>query len=351
MAKAASLSAFQFYSAGQADTSAGFCVLFGNDSFLHALAVERLRALLLEDDEGDIRRFEGREAPLRDVVTELATLSMFGSRRVVMVEDADSFVSDNREKLEELLASPPRSGFLILSVRTWTRTTRLAALAEKRGALVVDCNAPKPKELVGQLPGWAKTRYQLALQKAATELLVELLGPNPGVLDQELAKLANVVEQGKPITVRVVQENVSAWQAKAVWDILDAALDGKPDEALEQLDRLINSGESPVGILGMIAPSLRRYATAAHILLNSPGRQPPIPQALERAGVPKFKLRDSAGRLKRLGRNRAGQLWRWVNQADLAMKGGLPSDPRLSLERLICLIGAPQAAQVEIDLL
>ncbi|RMF87086.1 MAG: DNA polymerase III subunit delta [Planctomycetota bacterium] len=348
----AKLSAFEFVGRKRLSPKGGFCVLEGTEPFLRSLALERLRKLFADDeDDCDIRRFDGKSAELRDVIGEVATRSMFGDTRVVMIDDANAFLKNFRDKLETFLETPPSSGFLILSVQSWPKNTRLAKLAEKHGAWVIDCTPPKPQSLIDTLTKWSEARYGVALKHDAAELLVDLLGPNPGVLDQELAKLANVVSPGKPITVTIVEENVSAWHAKAVWDMLDAALDGKPQDALVMLDRLINSGENPVGIFGMIAPTLRRYATAAHILLHPRGRPVPIPAALEQAGFRKFTLRSAEARLKRLGRYRTAQLVRWLNEADLAMKGARPSDPRWILERLLWLIGSPDAVRVEARLL
>ncbi|GAB6165387.1 hypothetical protein JCM19992_13870 [Thermostilla marina] len=348
----AKLSAFEFAGRKRLSPKGGFCVLEGTEPFLRALALERLRKLFGDrDDECDIRRFDGKSTELRDVVGEVATRSMFGGTRVALIDDADAFLKKFRDKLETFLESPPATGFLILSVQSWPKNTRLAKLADKEGAWVIDCTPPKPQTLVEILTKWAEARYGLALQREAAELLIDLVGPNPGVLDQEVAKLANVVSPGRPITVAIVEENVSAWHAKAVWDMLDAALDGRPHEALVMLDRLINAGENPVGIFGMIAPTLRRYATAAHILLHPRGRPIPIPAALEQAGFRKFTLRNAEARLKRLGRYRTAQLVRWLNEADLAMKGARPSDPRWMLERLLWLIGAPDAVRVEARLL
>ena len=43
--------------------------------------------------------------------------------------------------------------------------------------------------------------------------------------------------------------------------------------------------------------------------------------ALERAGMPPFKLSDAERQLKQIGRPRARQLYRWLLAADLELKG------------------------------
>ncbi len=69
--------------------------------------------------------------------------------------------------------------------------------------------------------------------------------------------------------------------------MLEAALDGKVDEAMTQLDRLLAAGEQPAGLLPQISASLRRLATATRLVVRSEaaGRRITFRDALDRAGV------------------------------------------------------------------
>ena len=67
--------------------------------------------------------------------------------------------------------------------------------------------------------------------------------------------------------------------------------------------------------------------------------------ALEQAGVNPFLLNKVEAQLRKLGRARASQLYRWLLEADLALKGtsSSPARSRLVLEQLIVRISAPTA--------
>ena len=67
--------------------------------------------------------------------------------------------------------------------------------------------------------------------------------------------------------------------------------------------------------------------------------------ALEQAGVKPFVLGKVEPQLRKLGRARAGRLYRWLLEADLALKGASssPGRSRLVLEELIVRLAAPQA--------
>jgi DNA polymerase III subunit delta len=322
------------------------CAAFGDEDFLRRQAILALRAAVL-GDEGDLslRTFDGREATLSDVQKELSTVAMFGGQRLAVIEDADAFVTEYRAELEDYVAKPSRSGVLVLELNTFASTTRLYKAIAASG-LLIDCKTPELARLAKWLADWTQQRHQAQLSPTAAETLVELVGPELGLLDQELAKLALLAGVGQKITPEMVSRSVGSWRAKTTWDMLDAALDGKVREAMAQLDRLLASGEQPVGLLAQISASLRRLAAATRLILQDEAarRRSNIRDALQRAGVKPFVLQKVERQLRLLGRNRGQELYGWLLQADLDLKGESAMPPRLILERLIVQLASPQEA-------
>ncbi|GAB4133789.1 DNA polymerase III subunit delta [Thermopirellula anaerolimosa] len=327
-------------------------VFFGDDEYLKRLCLEKIRSATLGEEDADLsyRAFEGGQTGFAEVEMELSTLSMFADGpRMVVVTEADKFVSQFRSQLERLAESPPASGVLVLLVDQFPANTRFYNAAAKSGILV-DCGVSKrkPAEIAAWLTDWATAVHGLRLQKAAADMLVELVGANPGALDQELQKLSQT-GTAKSVTPQMVSRITGTWRTKAVWDILNAALDGRTADALQELSLLFQAGETPLGVLGMMSSTLRRYATAAHQVARAqPGRpRPSLQQALKEAGVPPFALKNEEARLRRLGRKRAEQLPDWLCELDLAMKGGAATDPRVLLERFVCLLGQTELADFQ----
>jgi DNA polymerase-3 subunit delta len=172
--------------------------------------------------------------------------------------------------------------------------------------------------------------------------MLEILGPELGLLAGELEKLA-LLADGK-ITVPLVREMAGGWRAKTAWDMLDAAYAGNASEALLQLQRLIQAGEHPVAILAQISSSLRRLAAASRVYLDAEqrGQRTSLRSCLEQAGVAPYFLGKSEQQLKRLGRQRAANLYGWLLDADLQLKGesSAADRARLVLEQLLVRIAA-----------
>lgn len=346
------VSALDYLSKPDSHPAVGVSAIFGDDAFLKREVLGALRRQILggEDADCSLATFTGKEAQLREVLDALATVSLFGDgRRMVIVEEADPFVTAYRDKLEDYVTRPQaptaagRGAVLVLDVKTWPGNTRLAKAVANNG-LAIECKAPAERQLKAWLTQRAKAEHQVRLDSAAADALLELVPPELGILAQEVTKLALLAGENRVIDVKLVRENVGGWRARTTWDMIDAAADGRAADALTQLGRLIAAGEKPHGLLPQMASSLRRFATAIELIELADGQRQRLPlrSALSQSGVLPFKLNDAERQLRQIGRNRAKQLTHWLLAADLAMKGHNSADDRarIELERLIVRLGA-----------
>ncbi len=337
------LHAVEYLAAPEKHASRPVCVVFGDESFLKRHAMDCLRQAVL-GSEGDLSYtvFDGRNADLRDVLDELSTVAMFGGTRMALVDDADDFVSRYRSELEDYVARPRPTGVLALCVGVWPSTTRLYKAVAASG-LPIECTAPTGVALCRWLSSWAKQTHNVQLPGPAAEMLAEMIGPELGLLDQELAKLALAAGAGAKVTPDMVSQFVGSWRAKTTWQMLDAALAGNVREAIVEFDRLLLAGEAPVALLAQISASLRRLAAATRLIrtAESSGRRIALRDALLQAGIKPFVAAKAEGQLRRLGRERGSQLYDWLLEADLALKGASELSPRMVLERLILRLAGP----------
>lgn len=331
--------------------------LYGGEAFLKRLALLRIRESLGVEELLE-HSVEGASAEWRDMRDELSTVSLFGGGkpRLVVVDDADKFVTAHRSQLESYAAAPKRTGVLVLQVDQFLSTTKLFKAVDKLGG-AIHCGTPEKKSgrrkvedtkrVIDWLVAWADSQHHIKLPKKAASLLTELRGLDFGLLDQELAKLALFVEPGGKVEADLVQEVTGGWKSKTIWELLDAALDGNSAAALEQLDRLITAGEAPIALFGQLSWSLRRFAAATHIYERGlrQGSRLPVHQALSAAGFkdwPQGALGRAEGQLKRLGRRRGAKLYTWLLDLDLALKGShsTPARARWALEQLVLRLSA-----------
>jgi DNA polymerase III subunit delta len=315
-------------------------VLHGDEDFLKRRVLATLVPTLVGATGSDfgVSTYSGERAEFSAVRNELNTLPFLSERRVVVIEQADPFVTRHRAALEKYAAEPSAAGVLILGVKNWPANTKLAKAVSD--SATIQCKAPAAYRLPDWCMKWAATQYGKQLSKVAAELLVELVGAEMGVLDQELQKLAGAIGQRDTIEQNDVDELVGRSRSANVFRIMDAVGEGKPAEALAILQELFEEGEEPLAILGALGAQLRRLAQAARLFRDGMG----IDDAMDEAGVAKWpQARDSARRqMKHLGAARLDRLFDWLLEVDQGLKGGSMLPERMQLERLIVRLARPR---------
>ena len=326
------------------------CVVYGDDSFLRSNAVRHIRdqVLAAKDAEFALSRFEGDEATFKDIFRELQTAAMFGGgRQVVCIDEADSFVSKYRAELENYIVKPSQQAVLILQLKTFAANTNLYKKLAESG-LLIEAKTHSEKEMPQWVVQWSKHHYKTSCELTAAEMIVDRIGVEHGLLDQELAKLSLMVTDKKGITAELVEQTVGSWRTRTAFEMLDLALDGKTAAAVRQLDVLISAGENAVGILAQISATLRKLAAATELILDAERRNSKmsVRSALEKAGVKSFFLNKTEKQLLHLGRHRGAKLPKWLLQLDLSLKGDSRSDPRLLLEMLVVKLSAAKLREM-----
>jgi DNA polymerase-3 subunit delta len=308
-------------------------VLTGDEAFLkrHLLAALRTRLLGDEDNPFGWSAHAGDKATWSEVKGELITLPFLGRLRVVVVDAADPFVTEFRDKLEKYVAAPAATGVLILDVKSWPATTRLAKMVPDRATLV--CKAQAAQRLPAWCQQWCQAQHGKALASGAAKLLVDLVGADMGLLDQELSKLSAYVGDTKEIDTDDVDALVGNNREQDLWKIFDLIGTGQTGAALTALDRLLTQGEEPLKLLGAFSKKLRGLAQA-HRLMTL-GR--PLYESLQEAGIPTYPVaRQSAELLIRhLGDKRLDQVYDWLLRTDQGMKGGSQLPKPAQMERLV----------------
>ena len=203
-------------------------MVFGDDAYLVQESITAVGRAVFPDQDGDaaISRFPGATTALATVLDEVRTLPFFSRRRLVIVSDADPFVTKHRKELEAFAEKPCTKGILLLQAKTWLSTTRLAKIVENVG-FPIDCSSPREGDLVPWLSQIARARFDTQFGAQEARLLLELVGPESGILMAELEKLTIYVAEARRIEKNDILKLVGAGRVETIWKTLDAALGGQ----------------------------------------------------------------------------------------------------------------------------
>ena len=336
--------------AGSGGLPTGLCPIFGTDRFLKRLCLASLIARFGAGEEDfAATTYDGNQATWPDIQDELFTRSLFGGDgpKLIVIDDAEPFVKNQRERLEDL-AKEDFAGLLVIVVDKWASNTRLFKAAAKNG-LQIKCTPPfkgKSKKVdEKQVQQWLVARaaeeYQYKLPLNGAQTVIDLTECNFGRMDQELQKIALYVDEKGAVTNETIKQAVGGWRAETMWAALDAAVDGEAAKALTLLDQMLRGGEYPLALFGQMAWSLRRYGQATEIVYQQmrAGKKPRIGDAVRQAGFNAWggEIEAAEQRLKKMGSKRAAKLLDWLLEADMALKRSHSHETRgrLVLETLL----------------
>jgi len=304
----------------------------GADRFLRAKALADVLALLggEADDLGPVR--VSGESELAEVLDEVRTPSLLGGRRIVVVEDADDFISAHRKALERYVADPSKDGCLILVCDSLPKNTNLHKLIAEHGEVRV-CEALKGPALSAWAQRHAKEAYGKKLGTTALRRLRDLIGNEPGLLDTELSKLATYVGARPEITVEDVVAATGESREEKVFEVVNALAEDDLNAALESWQQVLATDRAAQGrAIAGLAYKVRDYANAHQEAASGM----PLQAIARRFFVDANTLRR---RLDTLTAPRLQAMQRALLEADLLIKTG-GSTLEVAMERFLVEHGA-----------
>ena len=237
---------------------------YGPEAFLVRQAVGELLAQVAGADPAPtaVSDMDGNSTELAVVLDELRTLPLLGDHRVVILRNADTFISNHRDALERYAVEPCPTGTLILVCKSLPANTRLHKQIRRVGT-VVKCETLKGQALTQWITQQCREQYGCRIDGRAVARLRELAGDDLGTLDNELAKLRLYAGDGARITVKHVDELVGAYREETVFGIVEAMLTGDAARGLSLWNQVwATDRAAPARAIGGLAWALRRVINA-----------------------------------------------------------------------------------------
>lgn len=199
-------------------------LVVGSDELKRSHAVARMKKRLeasgLADFNLDERDMSKEQTP-EDVLSSLNTFPMGADFRLVILGPCDRLPKAMSEMLVDYLKNPSSTTVLLLVAEKLAKNTRLyKAVAKIDKKAIVECAPKKRWELPQQVRSMA-TAHGKAITQGGAEELVSRVGESTRMLDNELKKLASMVEGGE-ITQADVERFVVRTAEPRPWDFLDA---------------------------------------------------------------------------------------------------------------------------------
>lgn len=315
-------------------------VYYGSDAFQSAERVRALRESLQSElgaDGVEVFRYDGEQAAVADVLDECRSFDLMSRHKVVVVDNADSFVAgDNRPLIERYAASPVSNATLVLRSTRWNKG-KLDKLIEAAGGEVRKCEPETLPKAAGWAVKRAEKRHGATLTREAAVALVDLVGADLGRIDAELGKLSVAAAEGEPITPDLVRDMVGQTREEEVWKMQRRLCSADAAESLRAVHEALWVSRIPAQLVWYAQADMARKLHAMAFLME---RGAPEGVAAGRAKVwDRSALGEIVSMARGAGSGRLAALFERAIGCDARVKRGY-GDQERACEMLAVAFGA-----------
>jgi len=313
-------------------------LIWGEDEFLLRESAHDLLAQHgLRADEVDAAEWQGGET------SDLATPSLFGERRALLVTGAQSLSDAAATELRAYLSGHGAGDDSVLVLTAISRGRSGPAIGK---AVTAAGGGVRQVTLRRQdLPRWVLDRSKrrgVSLSPPGAAALIAAVGDGPAELDQAVEQLRSAFPD-QPVGPEQVHAQFRGLGDQQIWDLCDRALAGRLGDALVALRSLLEDREAGLLILGGIAARVRDL-----IRVRSLPDRMPAAEAAKAAGLRfDWQVRRYREQAARFTREELDALHERIAEADRAIKGGVGEDVVLP-GVVAALAGRPDVGRIEL---
>ena len=237
----------------------GCYLLLGEDDWSKKQYIDRVKQEVLTPGGEMMNYYEAKEKEVLVSTLEdfSETLPFFAEQKLVLLKDSGLLKpgrKEESEKFEQFLERLPDYIVLLLDEKEADKRSKLYKLLNTKHE-VVSFTYPGEETVVKMLLERAKAD-QVNVDQATLYYLVRNMPEDVAYILGEWEKLIAFVTDGKITKEAIDQICVFSLETR-VFELVKRIAAGKSDEALEIYQRMLQSKESPIGILVLIARQFR----------------------------------------------------------------------------------------------
>jgi DNA polymerase-3 subunit delta len=308
-------------------------LVLGPEEYLARRAVEILKRHVVSPELAafNLAEFDAASSRMTEIVGAARTLPMMSAHRLLIVRNLHLLPEAERPSLLEYLGSPSGRCVLVLTAPELDRRTGFyRSLRSKTQVLEY------PKLKGGALEAWAANHMRASgytVAPGVVKRLLDAVGTDLQTVANEIEKLMLLAGSTRMITEEGIGELAGAGRQRGIFELTDAMGSRDVKAALRILGSMLNSGESPLMIVTMMARHYRQILIVKE-MLESRRNPSEISQA---AQLPRFILDDFLRQARSIDKEAARKMYLKLAETDRRFKS-TNVDHRMVLESLICSI-------------
>jgi len=290
-----------------------------------------------------------------NIIDEAKTVPMFGKYKLIIVENADTFLGKNQEKVLGYLKNPCNVNSLILEVLSIDKRTKLAKTMDGKQGILIECDklydrpAPwetKKPEHDSELTRWIvmhTTNFGKIINLKSAFCLLEKTGNNLSIINNQIDALSVYIGDRKEITIDDIQKLLGVSHREKLYNLLDAIGMKDTISAVKMAENIFDVGmenerknityDAKSIAITIVSSSHRRMKDLWKIMriLDKGGSKKEI---LEKQYAPRLFVDKFIKQAQNFNEEEMPEKWKYMLEADLLCKTSRLS-PTLIIEQLI----------------
>ncbi len=217
---------------------------------------EEIKTLSKNIDEMNISKYDLNNDMLSLALEDAKTMSLFGDKKIVIIDNANMFTgitSKDSEKIEDYLNHINENTILIFVVHNDKLDSRkkITKLIKEKG---------KIKEFNDELDSTNLVRRLFKdynIEYSTIKLLIDRVGNNPLILQNEINKIKIYKENDKTITDEDILNLTVKLIEIDIFKLIDYIIKKDKEKALELYYEMLKMNEEPIKIVVILANQFR----------------------------------------------------------------------------------------------
>lgn len=217
---------------------------------------EHIKKICKDIDEININKYDLNNTNIKDILEDAKTISMFGDKKIVIIDNALMFSGSSSlgsEEVENYLNNINENTILIFIIHNEKIDSRkkICKLINKVGKVIEYNEEENPISLAKSL------LKDYDIDSNTLNFLINRVGNNPLIIKKEIEKIKIYKDEDKKITKEDILNLTVKKVEVDIFKLIDSIVKNDKENALEIYNEMLKINEEPLKIIIILANQFR----------------------------------------------------------------------------------------------
>lgn len=308
-------------------------LVYGEESFLLIEKILQIKRKFIETkDNFNIDEFDSLNFEYNEFINKITTPPFLEDKRLIILKNILlSSKKDLEEKITDSLKKIPTFSILLISeeleINDKNKKKKIDAIKKLSEKIWYF-----PKMTPMEIERWTEkriTNLKGEISKQALFKLISYTGNNLWQLNEEINKLTNYKNK-QIISEQDIDMLVMSKINSSVFDLIDNIGEKNIEKSIKYLNNLIENGNDPIYLLGMIVYQFKNLMTVKNFSLSGKNKQ----EIISKSKIHPFVINKTLNQAKNFSEEELIKIYKDIFKIETEIKTG-KKEPKIALNLLV----------------